>query len=478
MTLRSVLLLLLAVLTQTFAFASPTKVACIGDSITFGSGIKDRKNKAYPAQLQALLGEDFEVKNYGVSAHTMLSKGDHPWIKHAAFKQALAFHPNVVIIKLGTNDVKPHNWKHQADLEADATKLIESFRSLPTKPRILLCSPVPALTHSKKKPRYGIAGDIISGQVKPRLMALAQKLGVEFVDLHHELNLAGDQLASQLPDQIHPNAVGAARIAKRLADQIHHPRIASIDLPAALKKRDIDTKPETFGNFKGVSFKLPGSGAACRIIAPRMTTTEQRWIWRARFWGHQPALDQALLNRGFYVAYCDVSNLYGSPAATDRWDAFYQLTQALGMNSKPVLEGMSRGGLIIFNWAKKNPTQVSAIYGDNPVCDIRSWPMKRQGPDWQRCKKVWNLEDNAVADFSGNPIDGLKPVADAKVPVFLVLGTKDDVVPLAENADILETNYLALGGKLTRWEKPNGKHHPHGLAPVYPLLDALLESTK
>ncbi len=120
------------------------RVACVGDSITYGAGIKDREHNSYPAQLQKLLGDGYEVRNFGVNGRTLLSKGDLPYVKERTYQDALAFKPNIVVIKLGSNDSKPQNWKHADEFEADYKKLVESFRDLPTKPKVYLCTPVPA----------------------------------------------------------------------------------------------------------------------------------------------------------------------------------------------------------------------------------------------------------------------------------------------------------------------------------------------
>lgn len=242
-----------------------------------------------------------------------------------------------------------------------------------------------------------------------------------------------------------------------------------------LQQKKIETKATTFHDFEGVDVQME-SGASARIVFPKESAEGRPWIWRARFWGHQPALDLALLRKGYHLCFCDVSNLYGSPQAVARWDEFYALTQKLGLSAKPVLEGMSRGGLIIFNWAKANPDKVSAIYGDNPVCDIRSWPRGKSQKDWENCLKAYEMEEEESADFKGNPIDGLKPLAKAKVPLFFVVGEADEVVPIKDNAEVLIGRYEALGGKVTIWRKPGLGHHPHGLDPVEPLLEALLNS--
>jgi pimeloyl-ACP methyl ester carboxylesterase len=248
--------------------------------------------------------------------------------------------------------------------------------------------------------------------------------------------------------------------------------LAAQDLSQKLAELGTETIPFEFYSFSGVQFQL--AGATAQIVEPDRWAPGKPWIWRARFWGHQPALDLALLERGFGLAYCDVQYLYGSPQAVARWNAFYDVTQKLELNSKPILEGMSRGGLIVFNWAKANPGKVCAIYADNPVCDIRSWPGKQSPADWRRCLATYGLTDLQAATFAGNPIDDLKPLADARVPVYLVLGEDDQIVPPEENALELARRYQALGGSVRTWIKPGQGHHPHGLDPVTLLLNQLL----
>src|SRR6516164_7032395 len=92
--------------------AAQVKVACIGDSITYGSGLSDRQNECYPAVLGLLLGDDYEVRNYGVSGATMLKSGDHPYWDTSAFSESSNWQPDIVIIMLGTNDSKPWKWQY------------------------------------------------------------------------------------------------------------------------------------------------------------------------------------------------------------------------------------------------------------------------------------------------------------------------------------------------------------------------------
>ena len=128
-----------------------------------------------------------------------------------------------------------------------------------------------------------------------------------------------------------------------------------------------------FTEYKIKEFTFKGHDA--KIVYPNKKSENNYWIWRARFWGHEPQVDKALLEKGFHVVYVDVSNLFGNNEAVELWNQFYNIfISEYKLNSKVVLEGMSRGGLIIYNWASKNTDKVFCIYADAPVCDIKSWP--------------------------------------------------------------------------------------------------------
>ncbi|HCU88240.1 MAG: hypothetical protein CMO78_04555 [Verrucomicrobiales bacterium] len=239
------------------------------------------------------------------------------------------------------------------------------------------------------------------------------------------------------------------------------------------------------GSFHGFAqFEFQVQDARCRVVTPKNAAPGKPWIWRARFWGHQPQLDIALLKRGWHVAYCEVGNLFGNPKAVARWDQFYRhLTTQHNFNKRPVLEGMSRGGLIIYNWAKANPTKVLCIYGDAPVCDIKSWPGgkgkgKGHARTWRACLAAYRLNEKQASSFRGNPIDGLEPLAKAGVPLIHVVGDADKVVPVAENTAIIEERYKKLGGHVMVIHKPGVGHHPHSLKDPAPLLEFIEQAAR
>ncbi len=142
---------------------------------------------------------------------------------------------------------------------------------------------------------------------------------------------------------------------------------------------------------------------------------------------------------------------------------------------------MSRGGLQIVNWALAYPQRVAAIYGDNPVVDIRSWPGgntgKRSDADWQRCLKAYGLDEQSAKTFEPVATSRLKPLVAERIPMMLVLGIDDKVVPIAENGNLLAARYAEAGGQVDVWRKPDNGHHPHGLHPIDPLLRAILYET-
>lgn len=186
------------------------RVACIGNSITDGMGIMNADAKGYPAQLQQKLGDNYEVKNFGVSARTMMNKGDLPYMREMAWKDAQAFNPNIVIIKLGTNDAKSKNWAHGAEeYQQSYQAMIDTLKALPSKPKIYLCSPIPAF-----KDIWTISDSVIVNGEMPIIQKLAKKNKCGFIDLHTLYNY-GDLMQH---DGIHPTAKGAGKIAEIVFD--------------------------------------------------------------------------------------------------------------------------------------------------------------------------------------------------------------------------------------------------------------------
>ncbi|MBN8708744.1 MAG: hypothetical protein BGO12_13945 [Verrucomicrobia bacterium 61-8] len=205
------------------------------------------------------------------------------------------------------------------------------------------------------------------------------------------------------------------------------------------------------------------------LVEPREPVPGRRWVWRAEFFDAFPAFDLEMLRRGWWLAYMNVGNTFGCPSAMDRFDLFYEeLTGRYGFHRRPVLEGLSRGGLYVYNWAARNPGKVGLIYADNPVCDFKSWPAGRgSGPgsveDWAALLRCYEFasEDEALS-WRGNPLDQVETIVRAGIPLVHVYGDADEVVPWEENTGAMAGRVQALGGSIQTFCKPGALHHPHG----------------
>jgi acyl-CoA thioesterase I len=185
------------------------KVACIGNSITEGADIEP--GKRYPDQLQKLLGDNYDVRNFGLGSRTLLKKGDASYWLEDKYMEALAWNPDIVIIKLGTNDSKPQNWIYSDEFETNYIEFINSFRQLTGNHKIYICTPIPVF-----REEWGISQGIVTDEMIPMIRKIAQTQKVKLIDLYTAM-LDREELA---PDGIHPNADGAAVIAEEVLKAI------------------------------------------------------------------------------------------------------------------------------------------------------------------------------------------------------------------------------------------------------------------
>ena len=188
------------------------RVACIGNSITDGSGIFMRDLFGYPAQLQQKLGSKYYVKNFGVGARTMLNHGDYPYMKEQAWRDALGFQPDIAIIKLGTNDSKPKNWKFGQEFRHDMQQMIDSLKALPSHPQIYLATPIPACSELGT-----ILDPVIDKDICPIIKELATENKCHLIDLHTLYKPTEGILQK---DGIHPTIKGAGYLADFILENI------------------------------------------------------------------------------------------------------------------------------------------------------------------------------------------------------------------------------------------------------------------
>ena len=195
---------------------------------------------------------------------------------------------------------------------------------------------------------------------------------------------------------------------------------------------------------------LVGS-SKCFVLDANSSNQNKPWVWFAPTLPRHPDPSHSwyidkLLEKAISFAGCDQGEVRGSPKSVDRFTNFYMEMVDRGYSKQPVLLGQSRGGFMMLSWAVKNPKKVKAFAGIYPVLNLRSWPITR------------NLS-TTLADFEidqdtflktvdlHNPIHQLEALARAKVPLYMVHGDSDRIVPLEENTQIVINRYTKLGGE-------------------------------
>jgi acyl-CoA thioesterase-1 len=239
---------------------APLKVACIGDSITEGSGLANPATESYPAKLQRLLGVSYQVRNYGVSGRTLLKKGDFPYWKEAAYVQSRDWNPDIVIIKLGTNDSKPQNWRYGTNFVSDYEEFIGSYTNLPSHPRVLLCTPCPVYGSGA----YDISPGVVATNIAPAVRGLAQQFGLELIDL--QTSMAGHR--EWFPDTVHPNSRGTTVLCALVRTALVNTQPDQPPPPLTIARLLV--------NRAALSWPAPWAGLVLQS-APALTGTNTSW---------------------------------------------------------------------------------------------------------------------------------------------------------------------------------------------------------
>lgn len=190
------------------------KVACVGNSITYGYGLAHPETDSYPVQLQEMLGEKYEVGNFGKSGATLLYKGHRPYVQQPEFRGAMDFKGDIVVIHLGINDTDPRNWPNYRDeFITDYCALIDSFRLVNPKARIIIAQLSPI---SNRHHRFQSGTRDWLDEIQQVIPLIAKARETELIDFHKPLYHRPDLF----PDGLHPNITGAGIMAKTVFQHI------------------------------------------------------------------------------------------------------------------------------------------------------------------------------------------------------------------------------------------------------------------
>ena len=232
-----------------------------------------------------------------------------------------------------------------------------------------------------------------------------------------------------------------------------------------------------FCGFKRADFKFEGRDAL--IVFPETPEPQGRWMMKMEYFGAFPSAEIKLLRKGYHLAYLKNVNRIGTDIDTDAKARFAKfLHENYGLSEKCVPVGMSCGGLQAVNFAAKYPSLVSVLYLDAPVMNFLSWPFGmgdcfvNRGPAQQKeVLDALGITKSELICFRGHPIDKIPTLIEHKIPVVMVYGDSDDVVPYPENGYVLEKAYKAAGIPLSVHGKEGCGHHPHGLEDSSPIID-------
>lgn len=230
------------------------RVACIGNSITDN----EHNAQAYPIKLNQRLGRGYYVLNAGHSRHTLMRSGDFPYIQSEWFKEVFRFQPHLITIKLGTNDAKPFNWDdHKDEFIPDLKWLIDTLGTMPTKPRIVLLTPIPAwkMDGSEDWP-HAVNGDVIRDEIIPKIKQVALERDLPLIDLY----TAFSPYKSMTTDGVHPNAAGLDTLSRVLYDGLKGISTSIVSQDSRKRGLEGGFRSGGRGNFRGPPNPLAPQG--------------------------------------------------------------------------------------------------------------------------------------------------------------------------------------------------------------------------
>lgn len=251
-----------------------------------------------------------------------------------------------------------------------------------------------------------------------------------------------------------------------------------------------DWSVDVWYGFKRHHFTIEGCEAW--IVEPEYPAQDGRWTWCAQ-WAEAfvPRVGTvAYLEHGFYHGHVDVHRFHGSPKGMEIMSKFQDIAVGLGLASKVSLLGLSWGGFYSLRYAETYPERVRSIYLDAPVCNAAD-PDPSAADRVEQISEQWGLTVEQLKTSKLNPLNNVKAIADAKIPVFAIIGGADNVVLPPLNFDLLEAEFKKLGIPVTELQQDKTMadtlmnvqpgnvyvlhrrawaHHPHGLDNVTPLM--------
>lgn len=228
-----------------------------------------------------------------------------------------------------------------------------------------------------------------------------------------------------------------------------------------------------WNDFKRLDFEFEGRNAI--LICPDKAVQGNKWLYKTEYFGAFPEFEIEMVKKGYFLAHVQNINRLCPEEDTDMRPRFCQfLKERFGLNEKCLPVGMSCGGMQAVYFAAKYPQYVAALYIDAPVLNLLSWPLglgNCKGPSVDEFNKYVGIPINEMLNYRNHPIDHKEELLKSGIPVFMISGDSDVIVPYEENGKMLTDYFRANGGNITEIIKPGCDHNPHGLDDLTPLFD-------
>lgn len=232
-----------------------------------------------------------------------------------------------------------------------------------------------------------------------------------------------------------------------------------------------------WNGFKRIDFEFEGMKAI--LVFPKEANENKNWLLKTEYFDAFPEYEIDMVKRGWHLAYLKNVTRWCLEEDLDRKKRFVDfMSREYGLYKKCFPVGMSCGGMIAAKFAAKYPECVSAIYLDAPVMNLLSCPagVGKAGSDMlDEFIAATGISLSELINYRNNPVDKMDKLLEASVPVIMVYGDSDDVVPYCENGEILEKYYHEHGGVIEVYGKKGCGHHPHGLEDTAPIIDFTLK---
>ena len=216
--------------------------------------------------------------------------------------------------------------------------------------------------------------------------------------------------------------------------------------------------------FSGYNFIFDGLNA--KIVKPNCTPNG-KWIYKTEYFSAFPSAEIEFLNRGYHLLFNENYTRWAPDSDISRKVEFIKfVSKEFNLDKKCILVGMSCGGMYAVKLTAKAPELISAMYIDAPVMNLLSCPCDlgiAKSNLFEEYYRVMKVSKSELLSYRENPIDVMHVLIENDIPVVLVSGDSDYIVPYVENGYHLEKLYKENGGRIKVYIKPGANHHPHGL---------------